>query len=73
MEYNDFRKKLLEAGLDKEQFMSLTQTPKGTYDGWAAKRIYKTPHWVEAYLDLYIKNRNNEIYISKLKEEQKLS
>jgi hypothetical protein len=69
MKYDLFKKKLLEAGLDKERFLSLTKTPKGTYEGWASKRNFKTPYWVQAYLDLYIENRNNEIYISKLKEE----
>lgn len=69
MDYDLFKELLLKAGLDKHKFIGLTNTPETTYNNWAKKSIYKTPNWVKAYLDLYIKNRENEIYISKLKEE----
>lgn len=69
MKYNLFEEKLLEAGLNKEKFLELTAIPKTTFYNWSKKSTYNTPKWVEAYLELYIKNRNNEIYISKLKEE----
>jgi hypothetical protein len=69
MNYDLFKDKLLEAGLDKERFISLTNTPETTYNNWAKTNTYKTPNWVEVYLDLYIKNRENEIYIAKLKKD----
>ena len=71
MEFNKFKQLLLEAGLDKANFINLTGVPLSTYHEWAAKRRYKVPKWVEVYLKLYIKNRENEICIKKLKEELK--
>lgn len=69
MHYESFKEKLLKAGLDKDKFISLTKTSENTYNSWAKKSTYKTPNWVEAYLDLYIENRENEIYIAKLKKD----
>lgn len=69
MKYDLFEEKLLEAGLNKEKFLELTEIPKTTFYNWSKKSTYSTPKWVEAFLEIYIKNRNNEIYISKLKEE----
>jgi hypothetical protein len=69
MHYDLFKEKLLEAGLNKEKFLSMTNTAETTYNNWAKTSTYKTAYWVEAYLDLYIKNRENEIYIAKLKKD----
>lgn len=69
MHYDLFKEKLLQAGLDKEQFINITKTPKTTFNNWAKKNVYKTPDWVEAYLDLYIENKENYIYITKLKKD----
>lgn len=72
MDYNLFKELLLKAGLDKKKFISLTNTPETTYNNWAKKNIYKTPKWVKAYLDLYIKNRENEIVVKKLFNDLKI-
>jgi len=72
MNNSEFENKLLLAGLDKLIFSNLTNTPIRTISNWFTSRkgkIAKTPKWVEPYLDLYIKNRKNEIYIEKLHEE----
>jgi sulfatase maturation enzyme AslB (radical SAM superfamily) len=69
MHYDLFKEKLLEAGLNKEKFISMTSTTETTYNNWAKRSTYETAYWVEAYLDIYIKNRENEIYIAKLKKD----
>lgn len=69
MRYDLFKEKLLEAGLDKEKFLQLTGTTVTTYNNWAKTYTYNAPDWTQAYLDLYIKNRENEIYIAKLKKD----
>jgi len=71
MEYDKFKQLLLQAGLDKKSFLDITGVPKGTYHEWASKRRYRVPQWVRVYLELYIKNKENEVYIKKLKEEIK--
>jgi hypothetical protein len=70
----DLETKLISAGLTKERFSELTNTPMATIKNWMAKRKGKfsnCPTWTEAYLDLYIKNHENEIHIRKLIEELK--
>lgn len=70
----DLETKLISAGLTKESFSELTNTPAATIKNWMAKRKGKStncPHWVEAYLDLYLENQENKIYIRKLIEELK--
>lgn len=69
MRYDLFKEKLLEAGLDKEKFLQLTGTTVNTYNNWAKKSTFETPKWTQAYLDVYIKNRENEIYIAKFKKD----
>ena len=71
MEFDKFKQLLIESGLDKASFIDLTGVPLSTYNEWASKRRYKVPRWVQVYLELYIKNKENEIYIKKLKEEIK--
>jgi hypothetical protein len=74
MNGSKLKDKLLVAGLDKESFSRLTNTPISTINEWSSKRNGKykdCPNWVESYLNLYIKNRDNEIYIKKLIEELK--
>lgn len=75
MESFDFNKKLLIAGLKKEDFSKLTKIPASTIAGWTTKRNNKSqvcPTWVEPYLDLYIKNRENEIVVKKLLNDFKI-
>jgi len=65
----NFKNKLLCAGLEKEDFSKLTKIPLPTIAGWTTKRkdkIQVCPTWVEAYLDLYIKNKENEIVLKRL-------
>lgn len=71
----DFKRKLLSAGLEKEDFSELTKISLSTIAGWTTKRkdkIKVCPAWVESYLDLYIKNRENEIYVKKLLNNLKM-
>ncbi len=70
MKYIEFKEKLRISGLSEEDFSTLTNTPMATIRGWAAKRFNKTPKWVSSYLELYEKNRQNEIVI-KYYERQK--
>lgn len=70
----EFDKKLLFARLSKEDFSILTKTPMATIKNWTVTRKGKNcecPNWVEVYLDLYIKNSENEIYIEQLIKELK--
>lgn len=74
MDNTNFENKLLIAGLTRQTFSILTNTPLGTISNWLYSRKGKKgniPYWVEPYLDLYIKNRENETYIRKLYEELK--
>ncbi len=61
MNANLFKEKLLQAGLTKEQFSNLTNTPIPTINGWLTTRTNKTSVWVEPYLDLYIENNKNKV------------
>lgn len=63
MKYAEFKEKLKVSGLSEQDFSTLTNIPMPTIRGWAAKRTNKTPRWVSSYLDLYEKNRKNEIVI----------
>ena len=68
----DLETKLISAGLTKERFSGLTNTPMATIKNWIAKRKGKSsncPPWVKAYLDLYIENQENKIHIRKLIED----
>ena len=70
----DLEDKLIIAGLTKESFSKLTNTPSPTIKNWMAKRKGKSmncPAWVEAYINLYIENLENKIHIRKLIEELK--
>ncbi|WP_418187131.1 XRE family transcriptional regulator [Aliarcobacter lanthieri] len=74
MDNFNFEDKLLIAGLTKQTFSNLTNIPSGTITNWLTSRKGnkgKIPNWVEPYLDLYIKNRENETHIKKLYEELK--
>lgn len=64
-----FKKTLLQAGLTKEDFSILTNTPTPTINGWLTKRTNKTSTWVEAYLNLYIENNKNKVIIEDLKKD----
>lgn len=69
-----FKDKLLLAGLSNQTFSYLTKIPIRTIENWLTSRKGKEgkiPNWVESYLDLYIKNRENEILIKKLYKELK--
>ena len=69
-----FEDKLLLAGLSKQTFSNSTNIPIRTISNWLTSRKGKEgkiPNWVEPYLDLYIKNRENETHIKKLYEELK--
>jgi len=63
MKYVEFKEKLRTSGLSEEEFSTLTNTPMPTIRGWASKRSNKTPKWVSSYLELYEKNRKNEIVL----------
>lgn len=74
MDNSNFENKLLIAGLTKQTFSDLTNTPYGTITNWLSSRKGnkgKIPKWVEPYLDLYIENKENQIYIKKLFKELK--
>ena len=47
------------------------ETQKLVFAGYRKGKEGKIPNWVEPYLDLYIKNRENETHIKKLYEELK--
>ena len=66
MKYMEFKEKLRSSGLSEEDFSVLTNTPMATIKGWAARRLNKTPKWVSPYLDLYAKNKQNEVVIKYL-------
>lgn len=69
MRSKEFDEKLIVAGLTKEHFAERTNTPIATIKNWFVKRngtYGHCPNWVEAYLDLYIENHENEIFINKL-------
>jgi len=70
----DFENKLLLAGLSKQTFSDLTNIPIRTISNWLITRKGKegrTPTWVEPYLDLYLENNQNKIFIKKLIKELK--
>lgn len=69
MNANLFKKTLLKAGLTKEEFSKLTNTPIPTINGWLTKRTNKTSNWVKAYLDLYIENNNHKVVLEDLKKD----
>lgn len=74
MKVTDFENKLLLAGLTKQTFSNLTNTPIRTISNWLITRKGiegKTPKWVEPYLNLYIENNQNKIFIEKLIKELK--
>ncbi|WP_419768220.1 XRE family transcriptional regulator [Arcobacter sp.] len=70
----EFEEKLLLAGISKEKFAKLTNIPISTIRNWTTKRNGKESNcakWVESYLDLFIQNKENKIYINKLIKELK--
>jgi len=69
MNANLFKKTLLKAGLTKEEFSKLTNTPLPTINGWLTKRTNKTSNWVEAYLILIIENNKYKVIIEDLKKD----
>ena len=74
MNGNELANKMLEAGLDANTFSILTNTPIATVKNWLAKRngVYgKCPGIAEAYINLYIDSKKNQIYIEKLVDELK--
>lgn len=71
MNSTQFEKQLLLAGLTKEEFSELTNTPMGTIRNWTTKRNGNCAKWVESYLDLFIQNKENKVVIKKLINEIK--
>lgn len=70
----ELKDKLVSAGLTKEHFSKLTNTPIATIHNWLTRRKgteSKCPDWVEPYLDLYLENHANKIVIKRLLEELK--
>ncbi len=68
MNYDNFLKLLKEANLNKDEFIELTGTKLGTYNGWGTVRLgRKTPLWTESWLRLYIANKNKDIVIEALR------
>lgn len=66
---SNLNKKLLKAGLDKESFSTITNTPMSTINEWMSKRngeYRNCPNWVEAYLTLYIESKEDKVFIEKL-------
>lgn len=74
MDNHTFKNKLLDAGLEKEDFSKLTNISTSTIAGWTTKRNGEAqvfPAWVEPYLDLYIENKKNKICIKTIINELK--
>jgi sulfatase maturation enzyme AslB (radical SAM superfamily) len=68
MDFDTFLVKLKEASLSKEEFIELTGTNMNTLKGWATERQgRKVQHWVESWLNLYIKNKEKDIVIKMLR------
>ncbi|KIM08090.1 MAG: hypothetical protein KU29_05405 [Sulfurovum sp. FS06-10] len=68
MDFDTFLIKLKEASLSKEEFIELTGTNMNTLKGWATERQgRKVQHWVESWLNLYIKNKEKDIVIKTLR------
>lgn len=68
MDFDEFLKLLKDASLSKDEFMELSETPKGTFNGWGTTRLgRKTPHWVKSWVQLYIKNKKLENAVEVLK------
>ncbi len=68
MEFDLFLATLKEAGLTRNEFVSLSGTNEDTFRGWATKRQgRKVPYWVQSWLNLYINNKKKDIAIEILK------
>jgi len=68
MEYEEYRKTLKELKITMKEFSVLTNTSYLTVRNWG-KNGRAVPNWVTAWFSLYIRNKQLELEVEELKNE----